>query len=76
MAIQSSGLLARLLIAGREAEYAQAWHRSFAPRIHAATLFAHLAMSGAGRTASLAAIRAFPAILDWGACLSGKTAAR
>jgi flavin-dependent dehydrogenase len=72
MAIQSSGLLARLLIAGREVEYAEAWHRRFAPRIHAASLFAHLAMSGAGRAASLAAIRAFPAILDWGARLSGK----
>jgi flavin-dependent dehydrogenase len=72
MAIQSSGMLARLLITGREADYAQAWHRRFAPRIHAASLFAHLAMNGAGRAASLSAIRAFPAILNWGARLSGK----
>jgi flavin-dependent dehydrogenase len=75
MAIQSSGLLARLLIAAREDEYAAAWHRRFASRIHAASLFAHLAMNGPGRAASLAAIRAFPAILDWGARLSGKAVA-
>jgi flavin-dependent dehydrogenase len=75
MAIQSSGLLARLLVAGQEAGYSQAWHHRFAPRIHAASLFAHLAMSGAGRDASLSAIRAFPAILDWGARLSGKAVA-
>jgi flavin-dependent dehydrogenase len=72
MAIQSSGLLARLLIAAREDEYPAAWHSRFAPRIHAASLFARLAMTGAGRAASLAAIRTFPAILDWGARLSGK----
>jgi flavin-dependent dehydrogenase len=72
MAIQSSGLLARLLIAAREDDYAWAWHRRFAPRIHAASLFARLAMTGAGRVTSRAAIRAFPAILDWGARLSGK----
>jgi flavin-dependent dehydrogenase len=74
MAIQSSGLLARLLIAAREDEYAAIWHRRFAPRIHAASLFAHLAMNGPGRAVSLAAIRAFPAVLDWGARLSGKAA--
>jgi flavin-dependent dehydrogenase len=72
MAIQSSGLLARLLIAAREDEYAAAWHRRFAPRIHAASLFAHLAMNGAGRAAARTAIRACPTILDWGARLSGK----
>jgi flavin-dependent dehydrogenase len=72
MAIQSSGLLARLLIAAREDEYAKAWHRRFAPRIHAASLFAHLAMNSSGRTASLAAIRAFPVLLELGARLSGK----
>jgi flavin-dependent dehydrogenase len=72
MAIQSSGLLARLLIAAREDEYTAAWYRRFAPRIHAASLFAHLAMNGVGRAASRTAIRVFPAILDWGARLSGK----
>jgi len=75
MAIQSSGLLARLLIAGRGETYAQEWHRRFAPRIRAASLFAHLAMSDAGRFAGLAVLRAAPSLLDLGARLSGKMAA-
>ena len=75
MAIQSSGLLARLLIAGRGETYAQEWYRRFAPRIGAASLFAHLAMSDAGRFAGLAVLRAAPSLLDLGARLSGKMAA-
>jgi flavin-dependent dehydrogenase len=72
MAIQSSGLLARLLLAGSGGAYAQQWRRRFAPRIGAAALFAHLAMSDAGRTAGLAVLRAAPGLLDLGARLSGK----
>jgi flavin-dependent dehydrogenase len=72
MAIQSSGLLAKLLIAGREENYAGAWYKRFAPRIHAASLFAHLAMNDATRAVSLAGVRGFPSLLDWGARLSGK----
>jgi flavin-dependent dehydrogenase len=72
MAIQSSGLLARLLLAGQGGAYAQQWRRHFAPRIGAASLFAHLAMSDAGRTAGLAVLRAAPGLLDLGARLSGK----
>ncbi len=72
MAIQSSGLLTRLLIAGRPQAYAAEWHRRFAPRIHAATLFAHLAMRDDTRAVSLAVVRRFPALLAWGARLSGK----
>ncbi|HEU0096013.1 MAG TPA: hypothetical protein VFQ52_06135, partial [Rhizomicrobium sp.] len=73
MAIQSSGLLAQMLIAGESGEaYARTWRRRFAPRIHAASLFAHLAMRAPG--ASLAVIRRCPALLDWGARLSGKAA--
>jgi flavin-dependent dehydrogenase len=72
MAIQSSALLAKLLIAHRGELYARQWQRCFAPRIRAASLFAHLAMSGAGRFAGLALLRAAPRLLDLGARLSGK----
>ncbi len=72
MAIQSSGLLARLLIAERGEAYAKEWKHRFAPRIRAASVFAHLAMRGPARAASLAIIRRAPAILGWGARLSGK----
>lgn len=72
MAIQSSGLLARLLIAGRGEAYAGEWQRHFAPRIRAASLFAHLAMSDTGRMAGLALLRAAPRLLDLGARISGK----
>lgn len=72
MAIQSSGLLARLLIAGRGQDYAQQWQRRFALRIRAASLFAHLAMNDTGRAASLALLRAAPGLVSLGARLSGK----
>ena len=72
MAIQSSALLAKLLIAHRGELYARQWQRRFAPRIRAASVFAHLAMSGAGRLAGLALLRAAPRLLDMGARLSGK----
>lgn len=72
MAIQSSGLLAGLLIEGRAQEYAREWKRRFAPRIRAASLFAHLAMRDNARSASLAAIRVLPGLLSLGARLSGK----
>ncbi|MBW8869526.1 MAG: FAD-dependent monooxygenase [Acidobacteriales bacterium] len=74
MAIQSSGLLAKLLIVRQGETYARDWHRRFAPRIRAASLFAHLAMSDAGRFAGLAVLRAAPSLLDLGARLSGKMA--
>jgi flavin-dependent dehydrogenase len=72
MAIQSSGLLAKLLIDGRSELYAHAWKRCFARRIHAASVFAHLAMNGAGRLAGLALLRTAPSLLDMGARISGK----
>jgi menaquinone-9 beta-reductase len=72
MAIQSSGLLARLLIAGRGQDYAQQWQRRFAPRIRAASLFAHLAINNTTRAASLALLRAAPSLMGLGARLSGK----
>ena len=75
MAIQSSGLLAGLLIEGRAQDYAREWKHRFAPRIRAASLFAHLAMYDVTRTASLAALRALPGLLSLGARLSGKVPA-
>ena len=75
MAIQSSGLLAQLLIAGRAEDYAGEWKRRFAPRIRAASLFAHLAMNGMGRAASLAVLRSAPSLIGMGARLSGKASA-
>lgn len=72
MAIQGGALLAQCLIAGRPQDYPLLWSRRFATRIHAAGLFAHLAVNGATRAASRAVIQAVPQILDWGARLSGK----
>jgi flavin-dependent dehydrogenase len=72
MAIQSSGLLAKLLISHRGELYAREWQRHFAPRIRAAALFAHLAMSGSGRLAGRTVLGAAPGLLGLGARLSGK----
>lgn len=72
MAIQSGALLSRLLVAGREREYARAWRRRFALRIHAAAVFAQLAARGDTRRLCQTFISRFPAMLDWGAQLSGK----
>lgn len=72
MAIQSSGLLARLLIAHRGETYAREWKKRFAPRIRAASVFAHLAMRAPTRFASLGVIRVLPGLLGLGARLSGK----
>jgi flavin-dependent dehydrogenase len=75
MAIQASGLLAGLLIQGRGQDYPFAWRRRFAPRIAAASLFAHLAMNDAARTAALGLLRAAPGLIGLGARLSGKSPA-
>jgi len=72
MAIQSSGLLAKLLIAHRGELYAREWKQRFASRIRAASLFAHLAMSGGGRLAGRAVLGAAPSLLGLGARFSGK----
>jgi flavin-dependent dehydrogenase len=75
MAIQSAWLLAQCLLADRPAaaaDYARAWKRQFAVRLHASALFAWLAMNDHSRAAGAQLIRAFPAILTWGAALSGK----
>jgi menaquinone-9 beta-reductase len=72
MAIQSSGLLAELLIAHRGEYYAPEWKRRFAPRIRAAGVFAQLAMRAPTRAASLGLLRAVPGLIGLGARLSGK----
>jgi len=74
MAMQASALLARLLIAQRGEDYARAWRRNFAPRIRAASLFAHLAMNDAARIAALGLLGAMPSLIALGARLSGKLA--
>lgn len=84
MALQSAGLLCRRLIAQQddlaaeraiaeiEHAYSGEWKRSFAPRIHAARLFAHLAMSDMAADLLLPVVSRFPRILTVGANLSGK----
>jgi len=77
MAIQSSWLLAQCLLADGPAagrNYARAWKRQFTVRLHAASLYAWLAMNDHTRAAGTQLIRAFPTILTWGAALSGKAA--
>ncbi len=43
-------------------------------RLHASSVFAHLAMNDHSRAAAARLIHAFPQILTWGAALSGKVA--
>jgi flavin-dependent dehydrogenase len=84
MAMQSAWLLSQRLIAGGATAaspmgmdevgrlYARDWRVAFAKRIHAASMFAHLAMwPGAARALPL--VKRMPEILTWGARLSGKT---
>ncbi|HTB68810.1 MAG TPA: FAD-dependent monooxygenase [Steroidobacteraceae bacterium] len=77
MAIQSSWLLAQSLLSlgpGAGPDYARAWKRHFARRLHASALFARLAMNDHSRAACAQLLRACPAILTWGAAVSGKAA--
>jgi hypothetical protein len=53
--------------------YAASWRKNFARRIHAAAVFAHLAMRPATAQLVLALLKRAPAILTLGAHLSGKT---
>lgn len=84
IAMQSAWLLVEELVEQRAAlaapdgrrelakRYARRWHSAFAGRIRAAAAFAHWAMRPAAVAASLPVLRRFPAILSWGAGLSGK----
>jgi menaquinone-9 beta-reductase len=79
MAIQSSWLLAQCLLRDGPAaglKYANAWKQQFGPRLHAASVFAWLAMNDHSRAVAAQLIRAFPMILAWGAQLSGKADVR
>jgi Dehydrogenases (flavoproteins) len=61
---------AALDAAGRD--YAAAWRKAFAPRIHAAAVIAHWAMRPMAVTCALPLLRLFPVILKAGARFSGK----
>ncbi len=56
------------------ADYAAAWRRIFAPRIHTAALIAHWAMTPAAVRYALPLLRRFPGVLTAAARLSGKAA--
>jgi 2-polyprenyl-6-methoxyphenol hydroxylase-like FAD-dependent oxidoreductase len=83
MAIQSSFLLARELIAwGRRGQWASldmvgrcygaAWHQAFARRIHMSAAVAHWGMRPTVHGPTLPLVRWFPALLSVGARLAGK----
>jgi 2-polyprenyl-6-methoxyphenol hydroxylase-like FAD-dependent oxidoreductase len=84
MAMQGAWLLAGRLVHWRRAsggaaaldaaaaDYAAGWRRAFAPRLYASTAVAHWAMRPAAVAGALPLLRCFPALLTWGARLSGK----
>jgi flavin-dependent dehydrogenase len=84
MAMQSSWLLCERLIARKDEilagrgtaqladDYAAAWRGNFSRRLHAAALFAHLAMRPAAAGIAAALLERAPALLTLGAYLSGK----
>ena len=84
MAIQSASLLCERLIARRSSaltpavlasirhDYASAWRRNFSPRLHAATLYAHLFMRPLSTRMAVAVMEQFPSVLALGARWSGK----
>lgn len=72
MAIQSSALLAELLMSDRSERYAIAWKRRFASRIRTASVFAQLATHSATRATCMALLQTAPNLLAIGARLCGK----
>lgn len=84
MALQAAWILAQQLLAWRRAggnvaalhavgeDYAAHWRHCFAPRLYAATVLAHWAMQPAAVAGVLPWLQRFPALLSWGARLSGK----
>ena len=84
MAIQSASLLCEPLIARRSStltpaalasvrkDYAHAWRRNFAPRLRAATVYAHLFMRPISSRTAVAVMKQFPSLLTLGARWSGK----
>jgi hypothetical protein len=78
MAMQSSWLLCRDLLAARRGTavheaYAASWREHFARRVHASCIFAQLALRPAATNLVLPLLARAPALLTWGARLSGKT---
>jgi flavin-dependent dehydrogenase len=72
MALQSSWLLARHLIAGTPEQYAADWASAFAWRIRAAAAIAHWAMRPGAVALTLPLLRAFPRVLTASARQAGK----
>lgn len=84
MAIQAAWLLCRRLVAARDiledpatrdrvgAAYRAEWRRQFAPRIHAAALFANLAMRPATHIVLRPVLKRLPRLLTVAASISGK----
>ncbi|HEY2863408.1 MAG TPA: FAD-dependent monooxygenase [Casimicrobiaceae bacterium] len=84
MAIQSASLLCERLIARRSSaltpaalasirhDYGRAWRRNFSPRLHAATLYAHLFMRPLSTRMAVAVMERLPSVLTLGARWSGK----
>jgi flavin-dependent dehydrogenase len=78
MAMQSSWLLCKELLAARRGTavheaYAASWREHFARRVHASCIFAQLALRPAATNLVLPLLARAPALLTWGARLSGKT---
>jgi flavin-dependent dehydrogenase len=85
MAMQSSSLLCRQLIAGKRdilsgrgtaalaAAYARAWRRNFARRVQAAAIFAYVATKPRAAGMATALLTCAPALLTFGAYLGGKS---
>lgn len=67
-------LSSRAAVAAAGAAYTADWTRSFACRIRAASVFARVAMGPRSLAAGVAVARRIPAVLAWGAWLSGKAA--
>lgn len=77
MAIQGAALLARHLMRDAPADaigldYARAWKKRFAPRIRAASVFAHIALNDGARAMATGLVRRLPQLLSLGAHLAGK----
>jgi flavin-dependent dehydrogenase len=84
MAMQSSWLLCERLIARQDeifcgqgmatlaGDYAASWRRNFARRVQAAAVFAQVATRPAAAGIAVALLERVPAMLTFGACLSGK----
>jgi len=74
MALQSAWLLSQALLKSSHAgqAYTQQWRAYFSKRIHAAALFAQVAMRPWAAATVLPLLKQFPSILTFGAKLSGK----